>query len=322
LNSVQMEAFKKLKYNIAAKTGRITKSVDEEYNHLKMQYELTKKTSANISNHLKSLVNHFHGFSTSLQLLAEDMRSMYDSDDPMFKIAENIEKTSNEIDQQYLQQFESDLQSKAIDLIEQFRVTLDEMKHPMKYREKIKRDYDFAAADVKKYTEKPPKDPSKLPRAKEKFNKIKGEYEQVTQEVKSKFEEIQARKPSYVDPAIKAMGLLTMNLLKNIATKAESSFSELESVKIERSPPQPKKKTPFYPTPEPVVPMSSEASRYEVVDWFYLDENTEQKGPINFTTLKNLYKEKVINDDTHVYEENMTEWKMIRDLPNVKALLS
>ena len=55
------------------------------------------------------------------------------------------------------------------------------------------------------------------------------------------------------------------------------------------------------------------------MEWFYGDDDEEQKGPLTFPDLRRLYNEGMIRDDTLVWNEGMENWEEIGSLKEVMA---
>lgn len=55
--------------------------------------------------------------------------------------------------------------------------------------------------------------------------------------------------------------------------------------------------------------------------WFYLDERRQQKGPITFLQLKELFKERIVVDNTYLWSEGMSEWMPLSRLDIVNDRL-
>ncbi len=53
--------------------------------------------------------------------------------------------------------------------------------------------------------------------------------------------------------------------------------------------------------------------------WYYLDDQHNQVGPVDFTTLKGLKKEGKISLSTFLWSEGMTDWKHFNDLSYLKT---
>jgi len=53
--------------------------------------------------------------------------------------------------------------------------------------------------------------------------------------------------------------------------------------------------------------------------WYYLDQSRQQKGPVRFSELQDLFFEGAITEKTYLWSEGMKEWKLLQ---NLKGLLS
>lgn len=47
--------------------------------------------------------------------------------------------------------------------------------------------------------------------------------------------------------------------------------------------------------------------------WYYLNSSHEQKGPISHNALTRAFRTKEIGENTYVWNEEMTEWKLLRE---------
>jgi len=61
--------------------------------------------------------------------------------------------------------------------------------------------------------------------------------------------------------------------------------------------------------------------QYLSVDWFYLDKEGKQQGPISFDGFKEKWKNKEIEASTFVWCESMKDWKRIEDLEDLQNVL-
>lgn len=52
-------------------------------------------------------------------------------------------------------------------------------------------------------------------------------------------------------------------------------------------------------------------------DWFYLDRENRQKGPVSFEDLAVAWDDGIITVDSYVWCESMEEWKKIKDVPDL-----
>jgi len=82
---------------------------------------------------------------------------------------------------------------------------------------------------------------------------------------------------------------------------------------IEPTPPLPKE------TPEIQVYQHSPFSQY---NWYYLDENRQPTGPIDFVDLEMLWEERKLNEHSLVWNDTMEDWKKVNEIKDLKEVLS
>lgn len=56
------------------------------------------------------------------------------------------------------------------------------------------------------------------------------------------------------------------------------------------------------------------------VEWFYVDAQNESQGPVSNWKFESLLG-KTITEDTYVWNESMSDWAYVRNLPKLKAKL-
>jgi Na+/melibiose symporter-like transporter len=49
-------------------------------------------------------------------------------------------------------------------------------------------------------------------------------------------------------------------------------------------------------------------------DWFYVDQNYNQQGPVSYGTLLSLLDSQILTNESLVWSEGMSDWKEIREL--------
>jgi hypothetical protein len=72
--------------------------------------------------------------------------------------------------------------------------------------------------------------------------------------------------------------------------------------------------------PEEIAPVITEPAE-RLTDWFYLDKNRIQVGPVAFNALKSAWDDKEITIETLVWREGMGEWKKVAELPSLREVL-
>jgi hypothetical protein len=63
------------------------------------------------------------------------------------------------------------------------------------------------------------------------------------------------------------------------------------------------------------------STAYEGKEWFYLDTEQQQRGPIPFEKLKSVWNEGGLHPATYVWSEGMENWKKVEELPGFTEVL-
>lgn len=91
---------------------------------------------------------------------------------------------------------------------------------------------------------------------------------------------------------------------------------------VSKKAPRDKSEGSFTGTTIDVKPIATEEKNIEPVqpekqEWYYLDQQRQQAGPINFQKLKDLYHTSTINDSTYLWCEGMDEWRKLSEFKNL-----
>ena len=87
----------------------------------------------------------------------------------------------------------------------------------------------------------------------------------------------------------------------------------LKPLNVEEAPSKPKDEAP------PASPQTEECRQKE---WFYLDGERTQLGPIPFDNIEELFRAGTLTSRSFLWREGMEKWRRIEDLPEVNALLT
>lgn len=68
-------------------------------------------------------------------------------------------------------------------------------------------------------------------------------------------------------------------------------------------------------------PLPQSTFGFQKKDWFYLDEERNQTGPVGFNALINAWKENKINESSYIWSEGMDKWSRVNELTDIKAYL-
>lgn len=76
------------------------------------------------------------------------------------------------------------------------------------------------------------------------------------------------------------------------------------------------------PHAEPSPPVVEAVDPLATREWFYLDSQHKQLGPVPVGTLQELWKDKVVGEGSYVWCEGMENWKKVSDIPLLLSRLT
>lgn len=113
-------------------------------------------------------------------------------------------------------------------------------------------------------------------------------------------------------------GLLALFLLFVLpAVKSEKEWEDDQKneILVERREEQLKEQEKLENAPD-LQPQSIEAK-----DWFYLDKARQQRGPLSFYVVNELWQGGEIDVQTLIWTEGMAEWKKVQEVPQLNEVL-
>lgn len=60
---------------------------------------------------------------------------------------------------------------------------------------------------------------------------------------------------------------------------------------------------------------------FEEKDWFYLNDEGQQVGPLSFMALRKVWNDGTLDQTTYVWSEGMLEWHAVEDVANMMSVL-
>lgn len=330
---------------IKQKMGKTDKTVDDEYEMVHNKTLSTEKQAQNFSKHVNQLIENYHAMSTTLSFLAEDMRDLYQSSDPNCKqrqMADQLTKIAERIEQNCVLKFQTQVKSNVVEPSDEYVVQFPPLKDLHNKRENAALEYDYYKDKVQKMSEKQNKDPLALPKAKEKMNQTRDDYDLLNNTAKQGMTDVLDRKDSVYNPAFDQLFANIIQFYEKVAQETSSikslageARSASSSSGVSSSSSSSMSMTTTTTTtkvlyPSSTSPASSSASSSGTppripaeldVEYFYLDAELERHGPFNFTALKQKFSVGQINSETYVFGGQMPDWTQISALPQLQNAL-
>ncbi|KAL0481713.1 reduced viability upon starvation protein [Acrasis kona] len=319
------------KDSINVKFGKDERTIDEDYEVLARKFETIATAATNYNKHVQQFIENFHSMSTTMTFLAEDMSDLYKNSDDQYnrQLSDKVMEVATDCEVSAVRPFQDQITDTVVIPLNDFIAKFEPCRQLCKQRATKLQEYDYYKTKVKKLMEKPNKDPMKLPNNKTKMNQHKDELDLIQTQSMEKFTEIIQEQPIVFGPVAQK----TINALLNYSSKLTSSFNRLQEYSVEtvavtrtatdyapvslKPLPTQQTTTSFVkPSATVVVP-----PKYDC-DWFYLNSALAQEGPITFAQLASKFKTMELNDSSYVFGGDLSDWKPISEMPDLKRYLN
>jgi len=298
-------------------------------------------------------VENFHAFQSTLQFIVDDLQTVFDEGDKYKDSVASLQKTTEEIERECVLPLQAQLNGPSVvGKLQEYLASFDQVKPIKKLRDGKLLEYDYHRDNVGNLSEKTQKDPTKLPKAKEKLNEAKTDYETCNEEAKRIMIQIIDAKIDY-DPIylifVSQLATYTRQvseLLGEIAKDAKGStgmpskvqsftkkgmvqtpvpepldsFLEKDMENLSMKPIELKKKAPPKPTSQSSTKLDPVPPKLNI-EWFYLDKALAQKGPITAQEMKAMFKKGDMTSDQYIFGGEMTDWIKISMVGDLSAWL-
>lgn len=71
----------------------------------------------------------------------------------------------------------------------------------------------------------------------------------------------------------------------------------------------------------PETPKEKREDGYKAKDWFFLDKQNKQQGPVSFDALRRKWMSGDVLATSYVWSEGMPSWNKIEEIPDLQDLL-
>jgi hypothetical protein len=233
-----VQSAKNAKQTVLEKMGLAEKTIDKEFDAMEEKFKKLSSLVEKLVKDSKSWLDNTANLHKVATDIAADFDEYYqESADSVYAPASQIFKRLQDTQNTFT---ENAMNGKAMDIVEaikQYSTTFTDLKAKIVKRNNILTDYDSLRYDIEKMQKKPPTDPTKLPRAQERFNTVSTEYETINRDLKRELLEFLLDRPHHFDNEFKTMMIIQNQLfLEGSRTfreyqqflKPQSSFAPVE----------------------------------------------------------------------------------------------
>lgn len=188
------------------KAGNIEKSVDREFEVEERRYRTMETASNKLQVEAKGYLDSLRAMSASQVRIAETMDSLYgDTGGRDDGVSKYYLTSVQELDSETIKALDGPFRETVLEPVSRFCAYFVDINEAVKKRNHKRIDYDQMRHKVKRMTEKPSDDATKLPRLETELQATKTQYEELNSQLKSELPQLIDMRVPYLDPSFEAL---------------------------------------------------------------------------------------------------------------------
>jgi len=190
------------------KTGQIERTVDREFADEEGRYRQFEKETVALQKETKAYLEAMRGMTAAQARLANTIETFYSAADRNSEgaIAGNAYKRAvDDLEATVIKEFETPYRTTVLEPVGKMASLFPVINENISKREKKLLDYDAARSRLRKLMDKPPEDPSKLPRAQQENDEAKEVFDGLNEQLISELPQLLDLRIPYFDPSFESM---------------------------------------------------------------------------------------------------------------------
>jgi predicted nucleic acid-binding Zn-ribbon protein len=338
-----MQSFKK---HLTRSTQKIKRTVvtshqykDAEYDMLMNSIQSQEKQLTQFDKHvieltksLQTQVALIKNFSFDYKLIYANTGTTQDRSDDL-EMVQELQRIADQQETNVVRPFIDKCQARIQQPIREYIQEINEAtKGLSKQRHNKQLDFEYQRDKYNSVSSKTSSTPQQIDEARNIFETARLAFEEIDEQVKSLLREVAVKKYTVFHPLVSELfgelmaeyyehtadmaSLMRRLRMINAPEQVEQSMvmTRVESDSVELS-----RKSSFPParpssfTSTPLPPTTSIPKQFDV-EWYWLDDAQETQGPVSIHELKNVKLRGLVNQDTFVCCDGMSEWKTANEL--------
>jgi uncharacterized membrane-anchored protein YhcB (DUF1043 family) len=330
-----MKSLKRFTQTVKRTVNTSTQHKDNEYQVLMNLAAQQEKTLTSFDKHVGELVKHVQGEMQIVRNCANDYKLIYvNESSPSFEDLPLVKEMQTMVDKHesvhvnpFVTKCQSDIQQPIRDYLQELN---EASKGAMiKQRHKKQLDYEYHRDKYNTLQSKTSSQPTQVEEAKRNYENAKHQFEDMDEQAKIQLRQVVVKRytvfhPIMIDLFGKVMSEYYINLtqfgqllqkLNTIQAPPDTmytasyadDYSEEYSMPVVPPKPSPRSATALPPPPKNSVQIPHHLD----VEWFYLDDQHNQLGPVGVADLQRLMKNGSLNVATYVCNSNMSNWEPV-----------
>ncbi|KAF5113186.1 hypothetical protein DV495_003344 [Geotrichum candidum] len=190
------------------KTGHVERTIDQDFEFEHRRFMTLEKASRKLQVEAKGYLDSLRAMTAAQTRIAETIDAFHDtSATPSAEpTAVSFYLTSvQELDSETVRAIDGPFRETVLEPIVRFVGYFDDVNEAIKKREHKLKDYDSLRHKVRKLTDKPSNDVTKLPRVERELDSAKEVYEQLNHQLTQEIPQLLDKRVPYLDPSFEAL---------------------------------------------------------------------------------------------------------------------
>jgi len=197
---------------VMMKTGQVEKTNDRDFETEHRRYRTMEASSLKLQKETKGWLDAVRALTASQCRIAETVDAFYGDAGTQDGISKSYKRAVEELDRETVKALDGPYRACVLDPINRFCAYFPDVNEAIKKRQNKLTDYDGLRAKVKRLTEKPDKDPAKLPLAEKEAQAGKLAYEGINNTLLEELPQLVDMRVPYLDPSFDSVVKLQMRL--------------------------------------------------------------------------------------------------------------
>jgi len=189
---------------VMMKTGQVEKTSDRQYEVEERRYRTLESASLRLQKEAKGYLDSLRAMTASQMRIAETIDAFYGDSGATDGVSRSYKQAVEDLDAETVKALDGPYRTTVLEPINRFCAYFPDINECIKKRNHKMLDYDSMRSKVKRLTEKPDKDPAKLPRT-EKEQMAKVAYDQLNEQLMSELPQLIDLRVPYLDPTFEAL---------------------------------------------------------------------------------------------------------------------
>lgn len=187
------------------KTGHVEKTIDKVFEVEERRYRTMETASNKLQKEAKGYLDSLRAMTASQTRIAETIDAFYGDAGTRDGVSKYYLTAVQELDSETIKELDGPFRETILDPISRFCAYFLDVNDAIKKRSHKLTDYDALKYKVRRLTEKPSDDVSKLPRMEKELQTSKEVYEHINEQLTAELPKLIDMRVPYLDPSFEAL---------------------------------------------------------------------------------------------------------------------